>query len=1072
MKRRTFGCILGLGLVAWGIVPAKPTEPGSNKVDFNRQIRPILSDNCFTCHGPDEQQRQVGLRLDTRQGAFADRGGYRVIDPGDSAASKLFQKITHKDEMFRMPPPVAGRKLSAEQIDLIRRWIDEGAKWEEHWAFVAPKRAALPQVSRTGWSRNPIDRFILARLEREGLEPSPEAEKATLLRRVTLDLTGLPPTPAEIDSFLADASADAYEKRVDQLLASPHYGERMAMQWLDLARYADTHGYHIDSLRDMWKWRDWVIDAFNRNMPFDQFTIEQLAGDLLPNATLEQRIATGFNRNHMINYEGGAIPEEYRNEYVIDRLETTSTVWMGLTLGCARCHDHKYDPIKQKEFYQFYAFFNSVAEKGLDGMRGNARPFLRLPSDEQKTQLEELEQKISATREALPDEKVAPLEKVWMQATLSTVPALPRQGLVAHYEFSGHLADTSGFYRHGKTLRGEVNYGEGRIATGASFDGETRVALSVPAWERDKPFTMAFSFLVGPGSLKEMVVIQNLEGADQRRGFEMLLDERERIGPILVGGHYSVRLSHRWPANAIQIKTKKLLKSSGHVAITYDGSGKASGLKLYLDGKLQEFDATHDNLTGSIQTSQPLEVGSKQVGRPFSGQLDDLRIYDRVLSAEEIGQLNVHEPIRGILASPLEGCAELIQRLEAMRRETDYDDLNNTFLQSKEGKKARSCENRGKETRDYYLTHAAPEELRKLHAELEKLEADKKKLEEEIPTTMVMQEREDPRETFILARGDYRNKTEKVSFGVPAVLTPMPVGAPSNRLGLARWLVDPSHPLTARVTVNRYWQMNLGTGIVSTSENFSSQGEAPSHPELLDWMATEFVRTGWDVKAMQKLIVTSAAYRQSSRATAELIERDPQNRLLARGPRFRMPAEMVRDNALAISGLLSKKIGGPSVYPYQPEGLWKEVALGVYFTAQEYTPGSGEDLYRRSMYTVWKRTVPPPSLVTFDAPDREKCLSRRSRTNTPLQALVLINDPTYVEAARALAERMLKEGGRDLAQRIRYGFRLATARVPSSPELNILLDAARQQLRDYRKDKKAATALMVVGESGYNGTLT
>ena len=1063
MKRRTLGCILGLGLVAWGIFPAKPTEPASNKVDFNRQIRPILSDNCFACHGPDEQQRQVGFRLDTRQGAFADRGGYRVIVPGNSAGSKLYQKIAHEDEIFRMPPPVAERKLNAEQIDLIRRWIDEGAKWEEHWAFVAPKRAALPEVKRTGWSRNPIDRFILARLEREGLNPSPEAEKATLLRRVTLDLTGLPPTPAEIDSFLADDSADAYEKAVDRLLASPHYGERMAMQWLDLARYADTHGYHIDSLRDMWKWRDWVIDAFNRNMPFDQFTVEQLAGDLLPNATLEQRIATGFNRNHMINFEGGAIPEEYRNEYLIDRLETTSTVWMGLTLGCARCHDHKYDPIKQKEFYQFYAYFNSVAEKGLDGKKGNARPFLRLPSDEQKTQLEELEQKISATRGALPEEKIAPLEKVWKQAALSTVPAPPRQGLVAHYEFSGHLADTSGFYRHGKTLRGEVNYREGRVATGAGFDGETRVALGAPAWERDKPFTLAF--WMGSRSRKEVVVIQNLEGADQRRGFEMRLGERERIGPKPPGAHYSVRLSHRWPANAIQVRTKKLLKASGHVAITYDGSRKASGLKLYLGGKLQELDATHDNLAGSIQTTQPLEVGSKQVGKPFSGQLDDLRIYDRVLSAKEIEQLRVHEPIRGILASPLEGCAELIQRLEAMRRETEFDDLNNTFLQSKDGKNARSCENRGEATRDYYLTHAAPEELRKLHAELEKLEADKKKLDEKIPTTMVMQEREEPRETFILARGDYRNKTEKVSHGVPAVLSPMRADAPSNRLGLARWLVDPLHPLTARVTVNRYWQMHFGTGFVSSSENFGSQGEAPSHPVLLDWMAREFVRTGWDVKAMQKLIVTSAVYRQSSRATPELIERDPRNRLLARGSRFRIPAEMVRDNVLAVSGLLNKKIGGPSVYPYQPEGLWKEVAFGGDFTAQEYTPGSGEDLYRRSMYTVWKRTAPPPALVTFDAPDREKCVSLRSRTNTPLQALAMINDPTYVEAARALAERMMNEGGRDPARRIRHGFRLATARVPNRPELNILLDAARQQLRNYRKDKKAAAALLAVGES-------
>ena len=461
MKRRTLGCILGLGLVAWGIFPAKPTEPATNKVDFNRQIRPILSDNCFACHGPDEQQRQVGFRLDTRQGAFADRGGYRVIVPGNSAGSKLYQKIGHEDEIFRMPPPVADRKLNAEQIDLIRRWIDEGAKWEEHWAFVAPKRAALPEVKRTGWSRNPIDRFILARLEREGLSPSPEAEKATLLRRVTLDLTGLPPTPAEIDSFLADDSGDAYEKAVDRLLASPHYGERMAMQWLDLARYADTHGYHIDSLRDMWKWRDWVIDAFNRNMPFDQFTVEQLAGDLLPNATLEQRIATGFNRNHMINFEGGAIPEEYRNEYLIDRLETTSTVWMGLTLGCARCHDHKYDPIKQKEFYQFYAYFNSVAEKGLDGKKGNAQTVPTAPPTSRKRNLRN-HQEIS-TRGALLDEKIAPLEKVWKQAALSTVPApwWPTTSFPAMWRYFRLLPAREDVARGGELPRGKSCHGRG-----------------------------------------------------------------------------------------------------------------------------------------------------------------------------------------------------------------------------------------------------------------------------------------------------------------------------------------------------------------------------------------------------------------------------------------------------------------------------------------------------------------------------------------------------------------------------------------------------------------------------------
>ena len=671
VSRRIFGYMLGLSLASLGAISARPAELNLNKVDFNRQIRPILSDNCFTCHGPDEQQRQANLRLDTKRGTFSDRGGYQIIVPGNSASSKLFQKISHKNDVFRMPPPVAERKLTTEQIDMIRRWIDEGAKWEEHWAFVSPKRSVFPDVNQANWCRNPIDRFILARLEREGLSPSLESGKAALLRRVTFDLTGLPPTIGELDAFLVDDSTNAYEKIVDQLLTSPHYGERMAMQWLDLARYADTHGYHIDSLRDMWKWRDWVIDAFNQNMPFDQFTIEQLAGDLLPNPTLTQRVATGFNRNHMINYEGGAIPEEYRNEYVIDRLETTSTVWMGLTLGCARCHDHKYDPIKQKEFYQFYAFLNSIDEIGLDGKQGNAKPFLQLPSTEQEAQLKAIKEKISTVQKGLSDEKVAPLEAAWRRLALSSVPASARQGLAAHYEFSGHLTDTSGFYQHGKTLRGEVIYREGRVATGANFDGETRVALNTPAWERDVPFTLAF--WMEANVRKGAVIIQNIDGVERRRGFEMSLDEAKLIGSERPRSHYFVRLSHLWPVNAIQIKTKKPLKLTGHFTVTYEGSGEASGLRLYRNGKLQEVEVTHDNLENSIQTFQPLEIGSKQAGKPFLGKLDDLRVYKRVLSVKEIEQLNVHEPIRGIFSQPLEGCTKLIQRLKAMRGEKDFD---------------------------------------------------------------------------------------------------------------------------------------------------------------------------------------------------------------------------------------------------------------------------------------------------------------------------------------------------------------------------------------------------------------
>ena len=1076
MKRRVVFCLFVTSLIAIWLVLRNPTaaaqtEPLPKQVEFSHDIRPILSDNCFACHGPDEKQRQVDLRFDTREGIFADRGGYQVIVPGDSSQSRLFQRISAEDEAFLMPPPWAETTLTQEQIELIRLWIDQGAKWQTHWAFIPPKRPTPPKVKEVSWPRNAIDNFILARLEREGLKPSPKADKATLLRRVTLDLTGLPPTAAEVDAFLADDSPNAYEKRVDRLLKSPHYGERMAMQWLDLARYADTHGYHIDSLREMWHWRDWVIDAFNQNMPFDQFTIEQLAGDLLPNPTLQQKIATGFNRNHMINYEGGAIPEEYRNEYVVDRIDTTATVWMGLTMKCARCHDHKYDPIQQKEFYKFYAFYNTIPEKGLDGKMGNAQPVLQLPSAQQQHQLDKLKRNIAAIEGAMPEKELATLQDEWRKTALSTMPLAPKKGLAAHYEFEGHLADTSGHYRHGRTLRGEVTYDEGQVGTGAVFDPEVHVALGIPTFDRTDPFSIAF-WMISSGT-REKAVMQKVDDPESRRGFELIMDEPKIIAPLQDGSHVFFRLVHRWPDDAIEVKTKERLhsKSGNHITVTYDGSGKAWGLKLYVDGEQPDVEVTHDNLSGSIRTSGPLQIGNKEIARPFWGRLDDLRIYDRKLTAAEIEQLAVHEPIRAILSSPNEECVEIIRRYEEKRRSKDFDNLNAQYDQRKEAREERACLARQGRLRKYYLTHAAPENFRKLHANLKNLQSQKKKLEDIIPTTMVMREMDKPRETFVLERGDYRNKGEKVTPGVPAVLSPMPQGVPANRLGLAQWLVDPSHPLTARVAANRFWQVYFGSGLVRTSEDFGSQGEPPSHPELLDWLATELIRIGWDIKVMQRLIVTSATYRQSSRTTPALLEKDPQNRLLARGPRFRLPAEMIQDNTLAISGLLNTEVGGPSVYPYQPKHLWKEMALGRFFSGQEYTPGSGKDLYRRSLYTVWKRTVPPPSFVTFDAPDREKCRARRARTNTPLQALVLMNSPTYVEAARAMAERMITEAGRDPGQRIRYGFRAATARNPAPAELEVLLDIAQQQLDDYGADKEAARKLLAVGESEYNRKL-
>ncbi len=1081
MKRRVLSSVL-VSSIAVAIfltshagirILAEQTQP---RVDFDRDIRPILSDNCFACHGPDEKQRMVDLRLDTKDGAFADRGGYQVIVSGKASASRLYQKISAKSEEERMPPSDSGRKLTAKQIELIGSWIDQGARWQTHWAFDPPRRPPLPTLKDGGWSRNPIDQFVLARLEHEGLKPSPEADRLTLLRRVTLDLTGLPPTPAELDTFLQDRSPDAYERRVDQLLGSPHYGERMAMQWLDLARYADTHGYHIDSLREMWHWRDWVIDGFNRNMPFDQFTIEQLAGDLVPNATLAQKIATDFNRNHMINFEGGAIPEEYHNEYVVDRVEATSNTWMGLTMGCARCHDHKYDPIKQEEFYRFYAFFNTVPEKGLDGQKGNAGPILQLPSPQQQSQLDALKHAIADKEAALPEKEIAALQMEWEKTRPATLPAASTAGLMAHYSFEGDLKDNSGHCSPGKLVKGEVVYDFGAVAKAVEFDGETSVSFDNPRiLQKDHPFSVAMwlnpsGLEIGPTGVG---VLQALDGPQERKGFEILLDETVKLPRQKKGVYLLFRLTHQLPDNAIQFRTREPVLQDSWVSLllTYDGSGRASGFRLYLEGKPREIHVVQDNLTGSTETSASMQIGNKNLAKPYKGGLDDLCMYGRVLSSEEIRDLANLVPVRSMLAEVAGKPFQSSGEPKADAEGEDEDKNEGESDKPKESKEEKELKASRAKLKEYFLTYEAPQSLRQVYADLKQLREQKEELEEHIPTTMVMKEMQKSRETFVLARGDYRNKGKKVSPGVPSCLPPFPKDLPVSRLGLAKWLVNSSHPLTARVAVNRFWQNYFGIGLVKTAEDFGAQGELPSHPELLDWLATEFVRSGWDIKAMQRLIVTSATYRQSSRVTKELLERDPENRLLARGARFRLPAETVRDNALSIGGLLDSRIGGPSVYPYQPKGLWEEMAFGDVFSGQAYTPSEGRDLYRRSMYSIWKRTVPPPSLVTFDAPDREKCTARRARTNTPLQALVLLNDPTYVEAARGLAQLALTQAGKDPVERVRYAFRMATARFPDSRELKILQDAFSQQLVDYRRQNEAATRLLQVGESPTNPNL-
>lgn len=948
----------------------------------------------------------ANLRLDTKESALPK-------------AAQILARVSEPRAARKMPPPHAKVQLTEAQIATVKRWVEEGAAWQEHWSFIPPVKPAVPSVALKPWPRTDIDRFVLARLEQEKLKPSVEADKPTLLRRLSLDLTGLPPTPAELDAFLTDKSANAYEKQVDRLLASPRFGEKMALHWLDLARYADTHGYHIDSHRDMWPWRDWLISAFNRNMPYDQFTVWQLAGDMLPNATREQIVASGFNRNHVINYEGGAIPEEYQTEYVIDRVEATSTTWLGLTVGCARCHDHKYDPIQQKDFYRLFAFFNNIEEKGLDGQKGNAAPFLKLPTLTQETLEKEMTQAIAAREKQLEDAKVPELMLEWEKTKLQQLATPPRAGLVAHYELEGNFNEATGTYRHGRYLGQPPTANDGPVGQAALLDAAAKIEVPEPEnFDEDQPFSLAFWFR-GGNKLEPMTILTKRNKA----GIEIGNDEVFSIGDLRRGAHLLVHLNDA-AGNRITYTSDQPFPYNEytHFVLNHKGGGL---LELWVNGE-----AAALNLSGprrELKFGNPAPLLFTQM----IGSLDDLRLYNRPLTPAEARQLSIDEPVRYLLFHS--GIKRNKAQLAALR--------------------------------DYYLKYDSSDDLKALYTRLNQLKAEKKTLDEQIPSTMVMKELDKPRESNVLKRGQYDQKGEKVEAATPAFLPPMPASLPRTRLGLAQWLTAKDHPLTSRVAVNRFWAMYFGTGLVKTVEDFGSQGELPSHPELLDYLATSFVESGWDMKKLQKQIVMSAVYRQTAKVTPELQERDPENRLFARMSRFRVQAELVRDNALAVSGLLNGEIGGRSVLPYQPPGLWEEVAYGAQFTAQRYEPSHGKDLYRRGMYSFWKRTLPPASLAIFDAPDREKCVARRATTNTPLQALALWNDTTYLEAARKLAERSLHEGGPNATKRLRYMFRLATSRYPSPAELKLLTDTTTAQLAEYKANPEAARKLIQTGES-------
>lgn len=1003
-------------------------------VTFNRDIRSILADKCFQCHGPDSATREAELRLDQEESAKQDRDGYAAIIPGDLEHSELVKRITSDDPDLVMPPLDSQRSLTAGEKKALLQWIEDGAKWEGHWSFVAPIRPPLPQVSKSDWPRNSIDYFVLNKLEEAGLQPSAEIDRAKWLRRVSFDLTGLPPTLNELDAFLADDLDQAFETVVDRLLQSPRYGEQMAAAWLDAARYADTDGYQNDGPRTMFRYRDWVIDAFNANMPFDQFTIEQLAGDLLPNASPSQKIATGFNRNHRYNSESGLVLEEFLLENAVDRVDTTSTVWMGLTVGCARCHDHKYDPIEQREYYQLISFFDNITESGRAIKFGNSEPWMVAPTETQQKQLDVLDAQILQAVAALRRAKEALPIDFQRDANIakSDETVIVANGLKHHFRFEDMHAEGITVEKGGPVLR------EGLHRKAATFGGNGILALGkvgdVACQTRS-----SISFWLKPEKLKSGVILSRQSANGLRPGFSVELRD----------GHLQFYIITRWIAGVGAVETKGTLDSNEwvHVALTNDGSQRATGLRIWLDGKPASAKVLHNtnSNTGGTKATAVLRIGGGVYGDLFKGQVDDLRFYDRTLFTDEIDVLAERSQVSEILLTGADKRSDRMQNKLIAWAMAGCDDEATAKVSGE----------------DFLRIATAAKSLLELRLK-------RTRTQDSFPTSMVMEERPEKSKTTIRLRGVYDNHGDEVESDVPAIFPALPAGGNANRRDYAKWLVSGKHPLTARVMMNRFWQQYFGTGVVKTSEDFGMQGELPSHPRLLDWLAVEFVDSGWDIKAMQKRIVLSATYRQSSRfgkwngdsGTREDAtggdQVDPENRLLWRGPRLRLSARQLRDQALSVSGLLTPDIGGPSVSPYQPEKLWAEMSN------MKYKQSQGKDLYRRGLYTIWKRTVAPPSLAILDAADRENCAVRQKRTNTPLQALTLLNETGFVEAARNLAVRMQTEGGEFP---ICFAFRVVTAREPSEQE-RLTLDFALNSYREtFAAEPAKAKQLLAVGES-------
>ncbi|WP_299536073.1 DUF1553 domain-containing protein [Ulvibacterium sp.] len=1002
-------------------------------VDFNFHVKPILSDRCFACHGPDANTRKAQLRLDLEEEAFSKLGsGNRAFVAGKPGKSESIIRMLSEDPEFMMPPPESHLLLTAKEKAILLKWVEQGAKWKPHWAFVKPERPDIPQSPSSAWTyHNEIDLFIQQRLTQNGLGPSPEADKERLLRRVFIDLTGLPPTIAQIDSFLNDKSPTAYEKVVDELLRTGACAERLALDWMDLARYADSHGKHADGWRMMWPWRDWVIKAFRENMPYDQFVTWQLAGDLLPNATQDQKLATAFNRNHPITSEGGAIDEENRLGHVWDRTETVGTAFMGLTMACARCHDHKFDPISQKDYFQMTAFFDNIKELGVSGNDVNSGPMLPLVDAGTEESLKKLKTGISDKEKALL------VSKKELRKQSGYAKPLPHnfmaKDLMGHYKFDMVSNKTNKEGRYSidgnpkVTIKAKPVLAEGKKDKSFEFTGEYDEVYIDDArnFEWTDPFSTSLWINTSKREVgKTQTLVGTVGGKNSLwRGWDFFLDSLN---------HLNARLVSSLPHNYIHVRSKDSIRKHTwhHVAFSYDGSGKAKGLKLFIDGKEELVDIPYDRLYKSIKTIKDKEhtlyTRSIKVARNYSfstgengifqGKIDDIRLYGRTLTPLEVKYIYQKD----------------IGSLEKLKEPaTDYW-LN-------QSKKIVALEQDLKKLRNKWLSLMLP-----------------------VPEVMVMEEMPQKRSTFAYDRGDYEQPTYQVTAAVPEALPDFPENYPKNRLGLAQWFFAEENPLTARVTVNRYWQMLFGKGLVNTPDDFGVQGALPSHPQLLDWLSLFFVENGWDVKKLLKTMVMSHTYRQSSFMTPELLEKDPKNDYLARSNSYRLPAEIIRDNALAASGLLIPHIGGKSVRPYQPGNLWIEKS-NFSHKLLRYKESMGDSLYRRGLYTFIRRSSPHPAMLAFDAPSRDICTVKRESTNTPLQALVLLNDVQFVEASKILAQRMQKEGGNSLEEQLVYGFRLAISRFPKKTETQVLTALFQAQLERFELNPIEAQELLDVG---------